>query len=49
MKKVIPVCFFIVLAISLLLICLESGNAQVTTKGKPPKVEEKWSVTIADG
>lgn len=48
MKKVIPVCFFIVLAISLLLIGLESGNAQVTTKGKPPKVEEKWSVTIAD-
>jgi len=53
MKKVIPVCFFIVLAISLLLIGLESGNAQVTTKdkppgvGKPPKVEEKWSVTIA--
>ena len=51
MKKVIPVCFFIVLAISLLLIGLESGNAQVTTKGKPPKkppkVEEKWMVTIA--
>jgi hypothetical protein len=54
MKKVISVCFFIVLAISLLLIGLESGNAQVTTKdrppgvGKPPKVEEKWSVTIAE-
>lgn len=48
MKKIIPVCFFIVLAISLLLIGLESGNAQVTTKDKPPKVEEKWRVTIAD-
>jgi hypothetical protein len=48
MKKVISVCFFIVLAISLLLIGLESGNAQVTTKGKPPKVEEKWEVTIAE-